>query len=391
VGGDPYNGWQSLPQVADATLYPDWTIDQRSGAKIPVYQTQSLGDSNIKRAVIVLSGKNRDCWYCEFITGALPTHLAVDWNAMNNALYNASYHDPGIRREEISIMGPCFFTEGDSKSGAVTDDTLLWRMTTWIDGKTNVSPGYHKVSSFDVLDALVSYYMNTTTFPNLNTVVVGGHSAGGQMAQRYAMLRKTTEEDGRLHFWVANPGSLCWLIEDRPRPDNSCSNADQYKYGLSGEFPAYATSETSRLGRNGLVSRYNGRIMHYAWGTADNGSGDTSCKAFTQGRTHLERGRNFVSMLEDLPGGIPTLTTIDWIEGVSHSNEEMMSSAAGIDKIKLFRYVSSNSTTPSGSVSSPGVYPTPGSPKTSGASCSHTSSLFLLVLPFCTVFFLVQS
>ncbi len=38
-------------------------------------------------------------------------------------------------------------------------------------------------------------------------------------------------------------------------------------------------------------------------------------------------------MLEDLPGGIPTLTTVDWIEGVSHSNEEMMSSAAGIDKV----------------------------------------------------------
>lgn len=86
---------------------------------------------------------------------------------MNNALYNASYHDPGIRREDISIIAPCFFTEADSKSGAVTDDTLLWRMTTWIDGKANVSPGYFKVSSFDVLDALVSYYMDTTTFPNL--------------------------------------------------------------------------------------------------------------------------------------------------------------------------------------------------------------------------------
>lgn len=34
VGGDPYNGWQTLPQVTDATLYPDWTINQRSGVKI---------------------------------------------------------------------------------------------------------------------------------------------------------------------------------------------------------------------------------------------------------------------------------------------------------------------------------------------------------------------
>lgn len=40
-------------------------------------------------------------------------------------------------------------------------------------------------------------------------------------------------------------------------------------------------------------------------------------------------------MLEDLPGGIPTPTTVDWIEGVSHSNEDMMSSAAEDEAISI--------------------------------------------------------
>lgn len=144
-----------------------------------------------------------------------PLNFAIDWNVMNNALYNASYHDPEIRREDISIIGPCFFAEADRNSGAITDDILQWRTTTWIDGKANVSPGYHKVSSFDVLDALVSYYMNTATFHQ--AVVVGGHSAGGQMAQRYAMLRKTTEDEDRLHFWVGEASFLYEVVGSNKR------------------------------------------------------------------------------------------------------------------------------------------------------------------------------
>ncbi len=38
-------------------------------------------------------------------------------------------------------------------------------------------------------------------------------------------------------------------------------------------------------------------------------------------------------MLQNLTGGIPALSTVDWIEGVSHSNEGMTSSDAGIDKV----------------------------------------------------------
>ncbi len=39
-------------------------------------------------------------------------------------------------------------------------------------------------------------------------------------------------------------------------------------------------------------------------------------------------------MLEDM-GGIPKLTTVDWVPGVSHSGEGMMASDAGIDKVSV--------------------------------------------------------
>lgn len=86
------------------------------------------------------------------------------------------------------------------------------------------------------------------------------------MAQRYAAMRTSTESDDRIHYWVANPGSLLWLIEGRPVPDASCTDMDKFKYGLDGGFPSYA-SDAKSLGREGIVERYRSRNIHYAWGT----------------------------------------------------------------------------------------------------------------------------
>ncbi|KAF9027093.1 hypothetical protein BDZ89DRAFT_817906 [Hymenopellis radicata] len=271
---------------------------------MPLYQTTGLNATEVKRAVIVLPGKLRDCWYY--------------WNSMNNALYIAAEKDSGIKRSEVSIMGPCYFTEQDRDAGSARDDVLLWGDTTWASGFYNTGPdSIKKYSAFDVLDELVAYYMDRTNFPNLNTVVVGGHSLGAQMAQHYAVLRKVTKNDDRLHFWIANPGSICWLTKDRPAPNASCDGVDEYKYGLAGNFPGYATGD---LGRKALVSRYRGRTINYAWGLKDNGPGDTRCEAVTQGSTHLERGQNFVAMLK------------------AHYNEGMMNSDGGIDKLFRLNY-----------------------------------------------------
>ncbi len=163
-----------------------------------------------------------------YTTEARKPHCSrLDWTAMNNALYNATYDDPTIERSHISIMAPCFFTEADLVAGAAQDDQLIWDNTTWISGHSNVADSPSNFSTYDVLDTLVAYYMNTTIYPNLQVrlslflprlrdcpvavpdhhfqvVVVAGHSAGGQMTQRYVALRLSTEDDNRLHFWIGN-------------------------------------------------------------------------------------------------------------------------------------------------------------------------------------------
>ncbi|KAF8883662.1 hypothetical protein CPB85DRAFT_1233192 [Mucidula mucida] len=320
VAGSTDGGWQEFPNITDATAYPDWVVNKKKGAKLPVYQTAGLDTSAVKRAVIILPGKPRDCWYY--------------WNVMNNALYVANANDSSLKREEISIMGPCFFNANDLSAGAAKSDQLVWGDTTWISGHYNIGPdSISEFSSYDVLDSLVDYYMDTDMYPNLNVVVIAGHSAGAQMAQRYIALRNSVKNDDKLHYWIANPGSILWLTEDRPIANSSCSGIDDYKYGLSGTIPGYATAKANKLERSGLVERYRERKAHYAWGLADDGAGDTRCEAMTQGTSHLTRGQNFVSMLEGMDGGMPQNTTVDWVEGASHDNVEMMQSADGIDKV----------------------------------------------------------
>ncbi|KAK0200200.1 hypothetical protein DFS33DRAFT_1395473 [Desarmillaria ectypa] len=221
-------------------------------------------------------------------------------------------------------MAPCFFTEADLEAGVAQDGQLIWDNMTWISRHCNVADHPSNFSTYDVLDVLVAYYMNTTVYPNLQVVVVAGHLAGGQMTQCYVALRLSTKDDSWLHFWIANPGSLCWLTEDRPFPDNNCSGVDDFKYGLESNFPAYATANARVLEREGIVERYNGCTISYAWG-------------LTQGNTHLERGQYFVSMLEDM-GGIPHCTTVNWVPGIGHDTEGMMASDARIDKVRILTY-----------------------------------------------------
>jgi len=248
---------------------------------------------------------------------------------MDGALKN--YAD--VPYGDVSIMAPCYLTDVDL-AGAAVEGNILFGYTTWVSGHSNTQPASVETSAYEVLDELVNYYLDTTKFPALEAVVIAGHSAGGQMSQRYAALRKNGANEDRVHYWVGNPGSLVWLTEDRPAPNEACEGVDSYKYGLTDKFPAYALGDTNDLGRDGIVQRYLGRKVHYAFGLEDNGPGDTRCQAVTQGSSHLERGQNFVAMLDNL-GGMPAGSSVDYIPGASHQADAMVQSTEGLNKVSL--------------------------------------------------------
>ena len=55
----------------------------------------------------------------------------------------------------------------------------------------------------------------------------------------------------------------------------------------------------------------------------------------TQGVSHLERGQNFVAMMETINNGsLPDATTVDYIPGVSHDPWGMIIADAGLEKVR---------------------------------------------------------
>jgi len=96
-------------------------------------------------------------------------------------------------------MVPCFLTDLD-RIGAAVEGNIIFGHTTWVSGHKNIAPDTIDISAYDIMDELVSFYMNTAKFPALEAVVIAGHSAGGQMTQRYAAMRKTSDQDPKVRI-----------------------------------------------------------------------------------------------------------------------------------------------------------------------------------------------
>ncbi|CDW97973.1 hypothetical protein, partial [Sporisorium scitamineum] len=71
----------------------------------------------------------------------------------------------------------------------------------------------HRITSYAAVDQVVDLLFDKKTYPNLNSVVIAGHSMGGQAAQRYSLMKKTKAYDDNVRFWIGNPGSWAWLTD----------------------------------------------------------------------------------------------------------------------------------------------------------------------------------
>ena len=78
-----------------------------------------------------------------------------------------------------------------------------------------------------------------TNFPNLKEIVITGHSAGGQLAQHYAVGSALDQTYPEIHFRyvVANPGSYLYLTKKRPFKGPARCAYNDYKFGLDNLNP----------------------------------------------------------------------------------------------------------------------------------------------------------
>src|SRR4029450_10854164 len=172
------------------------------------------------------------------------------------------------------------------------------------------------LTSFDLADEILRKAATKTVFPNLDLVVVAGHSAGGQFVTRYEMANRVHETLGvQLKYVVANPSSYAYpdsirpvvtkgtkgKIEFGPFEERSCASYNRWPYGLADRQGYTASAQgmqlTQQLAAPPTPYLLGGRDVLPVDGF------DTSCAAMAQGPTRLARGRAFAAYVNRRLGG----------------------------------------------------------------------------------------
>jgi pimeloyl-ACP methyl ester carboxylesterase len=286
---------------------------------LPVYASHDWRGAlpAITRAIIVIHGVNRD------------------------AVHYIRYADEARQRAGVDaattlLLVPQFLAEQDIDPRGLSADTLRWHQAQWEDGRAAVAPA--GIGSFEALDAVLAQLADRTRFPALRQVVVAGHSGGGQVVQRYAVVG---QGESRLHavgiavrYLIANPSSYLYFSPDRPDGSGafapvstaSCPAVNRWKYGWD-DAPPYARV----LSPAEYEARYLQRQVTYLLGGADTNPQhpalDKSCAGEAQGAWRLVRGLNYVAYLRARHADFAHAV---WeVPGVGHDAGRMFGSVCG--------------------------------------------------------------
>jgi len=127
---------------------------------------------------------------------------------------------------DVLVVAPHFLEEPELVALGDPPGVSFWGEG-WQQGNRSRSTDAHPrpvtVSSFTVVDRMLRRLANRSAFPNLERVVVAGHSAGGQFTNRFAAGSRVAPELQEagidvVHFVIANPSSYLYLSSERPVP-----------------------------------------------------------------------------------------------------------------------------------------------------------------------------
>jgi hypothetical protein len=293
---------------------------------------------------------------------SVPLEASVDLNAAHPEIIRAAivFHGRGRNVEgyfsalaraaaeagsdarHTLLLAPQFLREEDAEAHHLSRQFLRWHAGSWTAGEPATLP--LPLSTFDVIDALLATLANRERFPNLGTVVLIGHSGGGQLLNRYAIVGKGPSTLAGIHirFVIANPSSYFYFSDDRPQRDGSfaafqsaaCPAFDHWRYGPV-NAPAYVVSASSTAWQQ-YEQAYASADVIYLLGTDDTDPAqvdlDTSCAGEAQGPQRLDRGKAYFRYLKARhPEG--WRQQLWFVRGVAHVGSRMVESPCAVAAI----------------------------------------------------------
>lgn len=321
-------GW-AAPCVTKTQACTEWIKLGATGpARSLVYRTYSLEAKNdaITGALVMIHGAGRDADNY-FRTSVAAAFLA---GTLENTV----------------VISPRFASNGGGCRDTLDKDEVNWPCSgnSWRAG--GISPSHKDLTSFDFADALLLKLARKEIFPNLKTIVLAGHSAGGQFVTRYQMSNQVHDKLGvPVTYVVSNPSSYAYLDDTRPSDaaysinarapgyvpaapaatgganpaasagpfrsygdGRGCTTYDEWPYGLKNR-----TGYTARVPDDQLKKQLAARPLVYLLGDLDIlplGGFDGSCPAMAQGPTRFARGQAFSKYANEKFGAKHVLTVV---------------------------------------------------------------------------------
>lgn len=293
-------------------------------------------------------------------TGLLPLFVSHDWSKpqpdvtraliiFHGKLRNADvYYASGEKavatanaKKSTIVIAPQFLQALDAEAFHLPPAILRWSNEGWTGGDDAMSPA--AISSFSAIDAILMQLANRTLFPNLKDVIIAGHSAGGQVVQRYTVAGRgesaLTKVGVHVRYVIANPSSYVYFSPERPLADGTvgpfdskkCSGYNKWKYGVNDPPPYIGNTPFTDLEKT-----YVKRDVIYLLGDKDidpnHPALDKSCMGEAEGAYRLQRGMDYFHYMEARhPEG---MTQQVWIvPGVAHDGDAMFNSSCGLAAI----------------------------------------------------------
>tara|TARA_B100000586_G_C20109163_1_gene428995 strand:- start:109 stop:1131 length:1023 start_codon:yes stop_codon:yes gene_type:complete len=284
----------------------EWTFDYYSS-----FPLDSVW--NVTGAIIVVHGFNRNA--DEYFENMLSVIQSLDLE------------------DQIIVIAPDFSTQDDNPD----NQEILWTANSWKVGSLSVyNTNKEQISSFAVIDKIITDLNNINDYPNLNTILVTGHSAGSQFTYLYSATNtiENSLNNINLLYGVANSSSYLYLNAARKLGSNyhipaDCNNYNHWPFGLDNR-----NSYASSISASTITTQLIQRNVNYFNGLLDTTAYTYGCEYTLQGANRLDTGqRHFDHLNYYFPNHNHSFNVVP---AASHDNREMYLSAEFIDLVEQY-------------------------------------------------------
>ncbi|MHC4289709.1 MAG: hypothetical protein ACYSO4_00200 [Planctomycetota bacterium] len=247
--------------------------------------------------------------------------------------------------ENITLIIAPHFLKSKHVQEASNPNFLYWRATPfWGSSRGFFNNKDICISAYEVVDVILSNLVKNNNFPNLKKIVIIGHSAGGQMVNRYAACNLFESQVAfpnniDVKYVVTAPSSYLYFSKERPvkgslskfaLPDNANTDYNRWAYGLDS---LYSYHTRNHIKANWIIEHYPQKNILYLVGSNDKDSEDSSLDkstgAMLQGSNRLVRARLYYNYLKHFFGNeIKKHQKFYIVKNMGHWGQGLMASPA---------------------------------------------------------------